>query len=94
MGTKDEFFYRSSEDEKQQPKVAEEEDAVTIIDEAPNAIVFFCKLLLTSVWNPEPELTKTHTRKPNTTEHYNYTKTTDTLLTIINTKDLVVLFCE
>ena len=91
---------RDAADEKQQPAVAEEEkeDTVTIIDEAPNAIAFFCELL-TSILNPEPEyateLTQTQHRTPNSTEHHSHTeKTADTLLTIINTKDLIVLFCE
>ena len=90
------IFHRASEDGKEQKlESEEEEDVVTIIDEAPNAIAFFCKLLK-SVLNIETELTHTRHQTPNSSEHHNtHTgKTSDTLLTIINTKDIIVLFCE
>ena len=63
---------RDAADEKQQPAVAEEEkeDTVTIIDEAPNAIAFFCKLLTSvrdAVLNADSEQTQTRHQTPNST---------------------------
>ena len=97
-----EFSYRSPEDKnQQQPETAGKEDAVAVIDEAPNAVVFFCELM-SSVRdaflnaNSDNATTQQTQTQPNNFEPSNHhtRKSTDTLLTIINTQDLVVLFCE
>ena len=92
---------RDAED-REEEKPAAEEDAVTVIDEAPNAVAFFCKLLtsvargavLSTESSDDNNLTRSTRQTANSTQPYNTSRTTDTLLTIINTKDLIVLFCE
>ena len=95
-------MYRSPEDKnQQQPETAEKEDTVTIIDEAPNAVVFFCELIssirdaFSNANSHNATIQQTQIQPKNLEPSIHHTrKNTDTLLTIINTKDLVVLFCE